>query len=55
VIAVLGEQRLQQPQAVEAVLGQHAPRAEVAEPLATPFDHPLRVEREIDADDGLVV
>ena len=55
VIALLSEGGLQQPQAVEAVLRQHAPGAQVAEPLAPAVDRPLRIEGELGADDLVAV
>ena len=40
---------------MESVGGQHAPGTEVAESLASAVDGPLRVERQLDADDLVIV
>ena len=54
-IAVLREQCLKQPDAMEPEVGQHAPRAQVAELLHLSGDHAVRIEGQVGPHDTLLV
>ena len=54
-VARLRQQRFQQPDTVQPVIGQHTPRPEVAEPLPAAADLALGIERQVSTDDPVPV
>ena len=54
-VAVLSQQRLEQPQAVETEVGKHAPGTQVAEPLRLSSDKSFGVEGQIGSHHALLL